>query len=128
MGLGSMACIHMTALLKQPRLKRMPTLDQTMSIVATIAALCLSCVCPSCRAGLSARADSAARQRLASVLSVAVKAVSLAGLLAITFGPWYSFTLLRAVYSQRWADTEAPFVLGCYTGYLLLLAVNGGCM
>jgi hypothetical protein len=59
------------------------------------------------------------------VLSVAVRAVSIAGLLALTFGPWYSYTLLRAVYSRRWADTEAPFVLGCFTAYLLLLAVNG---
>lgn len=60
------------------------------------------------------------------MLSVAVKAVTVAGLLAVTFGPPYSYTLLRAVYSQRWANTEAPFVLGCYTAYLLLLAVNGG--
>lgn len=59
------------------------------------------------------------------MLSVAVKAVTVAGLLAVTFGPPYSYTLLRAVYSQRWANTEAPFVLGCYTAYLLLLAVNG---
>ena len=54
-----------------------------------------------------------------------MKAVSLTGLLAVTFGPPYSYTLLRAVYSARWAGTEAPFVLGCYTSYLLLLAVNG---
>jgi hypothetical protein len=77
------------------------------------------------RAGLSAKADEASKARLSGVLSVAVKAVTVAGLLAVTFGPPYSFTLLRVVYSQRWADTEAPFVLGCYTAYLLLLAVNG---
>lgn len=77
------------------------------------------------RAGLSAKADEASKARLSGVLCVAVKAVTVAGLLAVTFGPAYSFTLLRAVYSQRWADTEAPFVLGCYTAYLLLLAVNG---
>lgn len=80
---------------------------------------------PLCRAGLSAKADESSTARLAGVLSVAVKAVTVAGLLAVTFGPPYSFTLLRVVYSQRWADTEAPFVLGCYTAYLLLLAVNG---
>lgn len=62
---------------------------------------------------------------MAQVLSVAVRAVALVGLLAVTFGPWYSYVLLRVVYSQRWADTEAPVVLGCYTAYLLLLAVNG---
>jgi len=88
----------------------------------------LVCAAPSLhhvRAGLSAKADTAAKDRLAGVLCVAVKAVTVAGLLAVTFGPPYSFTLLRAVYSQRWANTEAPFVLGCYTAYLLLLAVNG---
>jgi hypothetical protein len=77
------------------------------------------------RAGGPASGDLAKRQPLAQVLTVAVKAVSVLGLVAVTFGPWYSYTLLRAVYSQRWADTEAPTVLGCYTGYLLLLAVNG---
>jgi oligosaccharide translocation protein RFT1 len=59
------------------------------------------------------------------VLTIAVKAVALLGLLAVSFGPFYSYTLLRVVYSQRWSETEAPFVLGCYTAYLLLLAVNG---
>lgn len=59
------------------------------------------------------------------MLTVAVKAVGLLGMLAVTFGPFYSYTLLRMVYSQRWSETEAPFVLGCYTMYLLLLAVNG---
>lgn len=78
-----------------------------------------------CRAGLSAKGDASSKGQLSGVLAVAVKAVTVAGLLAVTFGPPYSFTLLRAVYSQRWSDTEAPFVLGCYTAYLLLLAVNG---
>jgi oligosaccharide translocation protein RFT1 len=55
-----------------------------------------------------------------------VKGVSLLGLLAVTFGPSYSYTLLRLVYSERWSQTEAPLVLGCYTAYILLLAVNGG--
>lgn len=77
------------------------------------------------RAGLTAASDPASRGPLAQVLAVAVKAVSLLGLLAVTFGPWYSYVLLRVVYSQKWADTEAPMVLGCYTAYLLLLAVNG---
>lgn len=78
-----------------------------------------------CRAGLTAKKDPSSRTQLAQVLSVAVRAVSLLGLLAVTFGPWYSYVLLRVVYSQRWADTEAPVVLGYYTAYLLLLAVNG---
>jgi hypothetical protein len=91
----------------------------------THSCLCVSRAASGGRAGLSAQADAGARARLAGVLTVAVKAVSLAGLLAVTFGPCYSYTLLRAVYSQRWAATEAPTVLGCYTAYLLLLAVNG---
>jgi oligosaccharide translocation protein RFT1 len=78
-----------------------------------------------CRAGLSAAAEPASRGPLAQVLAVAVKAVALLGLLAVSFGPFYSYTLLRIVYSQRWSETEAPFVLGCYTACLLLLAVNG---
>eukprot|EP00879_Flechtneria_rotunda_P022624 GHRR01023891.1.p1 GENE.GHRR01023891.1~~GHRR01023891.1.p1 ORF type:complete len:331 (+),score=118.29 GHRR01023891.1:1424-2416(+) len=77
------------------------------------------------RAGLSGKTDPNTQVSLAQVLTVAVKAVSLLGLLAATLGPWYSYTLLRAVYSERWADTEAPSVLACYTCYLLLLAVNG---
>ncbi|WIA16227.1 hypothetical protein OEZ85_012938 [Tetradesmus obliquus] len=77
------------------------------------------------RAGLRAAAEPASRGPLASVLAVAVKAVALLGLLAVTFGPCYSYTLLRMVYGQRWSESEAPFVLGCYTAYLLLLAVNG---
>jgi energy-converting hydrogenase Eha subunit E len=77
------------------------------------------------RAGLSAAAEPSKRGPLAQVLTIAVKAVALLGLLAVSFGPFYSYTLLRIVYSQRWSETEAPFVLGCYTAYLLLLAVNG---
>lgn len=33
--------------------------------------------------------------------------------------------LLRIVYGQRWAATEAPAALAWYCSYILLLAVNG---
>ncbi len=57
-----------------------------------------------------------------------VRGVSLVGLLAAAFGPWYAYTLLRVVYGAKWSETEAPRVLGCYSVYILLLAVNGGCL
>ena len=54
-----------------------------------------------------------------------VRGVTTLGLLAVSFGPWYSYTLLWLVYGRRWSDTEAPFVLSCYTAYVLVMAVNG---
>ena len=47
------------------------------------------------------------------------------GLLALAFGPSYSYVLLRLVYGQRWSDTEAPSALSYYCGYITLLALNG---
>lgn len=79
----------------------------------------------SCRTGLTAQSSAASRAKTAAVLSVLLKGVTFLGLVAVSFGPWYSYTLLRLVYSERWSETEAPFVLGCYTAYILLLAVNG---
>ena len=49
----------------------------------------------------------------------------LAGLLAVAFGPAYTYMLLRLVYGQRWSETEAPKALAVYCLYILLLAVNG---
>jgi oligosaccharide translocation protein RFT1 len=60
------------------------------------------------------------------VLALLVRGVSLVGLVAATFGPWYSYTLLRLAYGTKWSETEAPTVLGAYSAYILLLAVNGG--
>ncbi|KAF8057727.1 r [Scenedesmus sp. PABB004] len=79
------------------------------------------------RAGLGAAGapGAAGRAALASTLGIAVRGVSLLGLLAVSFGPWYSWLALRLVYGPAWAATEAPFVLACYTCYLLALAVNG---
>ena len=64
---------------------------------------------------------------MAHALTVMVKLVSVLGLLAVAFGPSYSYTALRLVYSTRWSETEAPTVLACYCLYILLLAVNGEC-
>jgi hypothetical protein len=48
-----------------------------------------------------------------------------AGLLAVAFGPAYSYILLRVVYGPRWAHSAAPEALGLYCMYILLLAANG---
>ena len=48
-----------------------------------------------------------------------------AGLLAVAFGPAYTYMLLRVVYGQQWSETEAPRALAVYCLYILLLAVNG---
>lgn len=47
------------------------------------------------------------------------------GLLAVSFGPSYTYVLLRLVYGQKWSDTEAPKALAYYCGYITLLALNG---
>ena len=46
-------------------------------------------------------------------------------MLALAFGPSYSYVLLRMVYGQRWSNTEAPAALSYYCGYITLLALNG---
>lgn len=48
-----------------------------------------------------------------------------AGLLAVSFGPAYTYMLLRLMYGLRWSETEAPRALATYCLYILLLAVNG---
>lgn len=80
---------------------------------------------PPFRAGAAAAANPSDRARLGRVLALLVRGVSLVGLLAAAFGPWYSYTLLRLAYGPKWSETEAPAVLGCYSTYILLLAVNG---
>lgn len=63
--------------------------------------------------------------QLAAALGVMTKAVAVLGLLAVSFGPSYSYAALRLVYGVRWSETEAPAVLSAYCGYVLLLALNG---
>ena len=48
-----------------------------------------------------------------------------AGLLAVSFGPSYTYVLLRLVYGQKWSHTEAPKALAYYCAYITLLALNG---
>ena len=46
-------------------------------------------------------------------------------MLAVAFGPAYTYVVLRTAYGQRWSETDAPQALGVYCAYILLLAVNG---
>lgn len=64
-------------------------------------------------------------QQLGRVLAVLVRAVSILGLLALTFGPAYAQPFIQVVYSDRWGASDAPRVLACYSAYIPLLAVNG---
>lgn len=70
-------------------------------------------------------AGSSDLSQLAHVLSVLIKSVCLLGLLSASFGPAFSYTLIRIVYSTKWSETEAPAVLAWYSVYILLLSVNG---
>lgn len=91
----------------------------------TLLALALGPLCCASRAGVAAQGKPSEQQQLGQVLAVLVRGVTLLGLLATCCGPWYAYVLLRLVYGRQWADTEAPLVLSFYTGYILLLAVNG---
>lgn len=63
--------------------------------------------------------------RLREVLSSALKLVFLIGLLFATFGPSYSYVLLRMLYGTKWSDGEASTALACYCFYVMMLALNG---
>ncbi|XP_058104416.1 uncharacterized protein LOC131248248 isoform X2 [Magnolia sinica] len=63
--------------------------------------------------------------KLASSLTVALKLVVLIGLVAIAFGPSYSYVLIRVLYGRKWSDGEAPNALRYYCLYVILLAMNG---
>ncbi|CAK9202747.1 unnamed protein product [Sphagnum troendelagicum] len=58
-------------------------------------------------------------------LLLAMKFVNLIGLVFVTFGPSYSYVLLRLIYSQTWSDGDATAALGCYCIYVFALALNG---
>ncbi|KAK9822173.1 hypothetical protein WJX81_005195 [Elliptochloris bilobata] len=77
------------------------------------------------KAGGAAAAAAAANARLARVLAVAVRTVTIVGLFSVAFGPAYCQLLLRLAYGERWAATGAPAALAAYCPYILLLAVNG---
>eukprot|EP00261_Vitis_vinifera_P030480 XP_010665491.1 PREDICTED: protein RFT1 homolog isoform X2 [Vitis vinifera] len=61
---------------------------------------------------------------LGSSLTEALKLVLLVGFVVMTFGPSYSYSLIR-MYDRRWIDGEAPKALQYYCLYVFLLAVNG---
>ncbi|EPS71927.1 hypothetical protein M569_02831, partial [Genlisea aurea] len=47
------------------------------------------------------------------------------GLIVVSFGPSYSYSLMRLLYGQKWSDGEASTVLQFYCLYVILLAMNG---
>ncbi|ONM23674.1 lipid transporters [Zea mays] len=49
----------------------------------------------------------------------------LIGLVIISFGPSYSYTLLKLLYGERHSDGEAPVILRYYCLYIISLAMNG---
>ncbi|KAF5836137.1 Rft protein-domain-containing protein [Dunaliella salina] len=70
-------------------------------------------------------ADVEGLSQLVNVLGLLVKAMTLVGLVAVSFGPPHAHIVVWLVYGKRWAQTEAPAVLSVYCLYILLLAVNG---
>lgn len=68
---------------------------------------------------------SPAAVRLHEVMIPALKLVCLIGLIFATFGPSYSYVLLRILYGRKWSDGEASTALACYCFYVMMLALNG---
>ncbi|XP_020579205.1 protein RFT1 homolog isoform X2 [Phalaenopsis equestris] len=62
---------------------------------------------------------------LANSLTDALKLVSLIGLVAIAFGPSYSYCLMRLLYGKKWSDGQASTLLSYYCFYIITLATNG---
>ncbi|CAM0905884.1 unnamed protein product [Alopecurus aequalis] len=54
----------------------------------------------------------------------ALKLIMLIGLVVISFGPSYSYTLLNLLYGGRYSDGEATTVLRYYCVYIICLAMN----
>jgi len=62
----------------------------------------------------------------ARLLALLVKLASLGGLVVAAYGSNYSYLLIRILYGTQWSDnTDASSVLGLYSVYVLILAVNG---
>ncbi|KAL5198277.1 hypothetical protein ABZP36_001789 [Zizania latifolia] len=55
----------------------------------------------------------------------ALKLIMLIGLVVISFGPSYSYTLLKLLYGERYSDGDATVILRCYCFYIISLAMNG---
>ncbi|KAH7424558.1 hypothetical protein KP509_11G013500 [Ceratopteris richardii] len=63
--------------------------------------------------------------RMREVLAAALKLVSIIGLVFATFGPSYSYVLLRILYGTKWSDGEASTALAFYCVYVMTMALNG---
>ncbi|KAI5062085.1 hypothetical protein GOP47_0022624 [Adiantum capillus-veneris] len=63
--------------------------------------------------------------RLRELLTSALKLVTLIGLFFTTFGPSYSYVLLRMLYGIKWSEGEASIALAWYCFYVMMLALNG---
>ncbi|XP_062190573.1 uncharacterized protein LOC133893544 isoform X2 [Phragmites australis] len=55
----------------------------------------------------------------------ALKLIMLIGLVVISFGPSYSYTLLKLLYGEIRSDGEASVILRYYCFYIISLAMNG---
>ncbi|KAL6639275.1 hypothetical protein ACP70R_023005 [Stipagrostis hirtigluma subsp. patula] len=55
----------------------------------------------------------------------ALKLIMLIGLVVISFGPSYSYTLLKLLYGEDHSDGEASVILRYYCFYIISLAMNG---
>ncbi|KAJ6962734.1 protein RFT1 [Populus alba x Populus x berolinensis] len=64
-------------------------------------------------------------RKLGSCLSEALKLVLLIGVVFMTFGPSYSYSLIRMLYGRKWSDGEALTALQYYCFYVIVLAMNG---
>ncbi|KAG6791896.1 hypothetical protein POTOM_001030 [Populus tomentosa] len=47
------------------------------------------------------------------------------GVVFMTFGPSYSYSLIRMLYGRKWSDGEASTALQYYCFYVIVLAMNG---
>ncbi|XP_062092194.1 uncharacterized protein LOC133798039 isoform X1 [Humulus lupulus] len=65
------------------------------------------------------------KKNLGRCLTEALKLVLLIGLVFMTFGPSYSYSLIRLLYGQKWSDGEASKALQYYCLYIIVLAMNG---
>ena len=69
--------------------------------------------------------SSESTQETVRSFTLLTKAAMLLGLVVMTFGPPYSYILLRLLYGKKWSETEAPEVLSYYCIYVGALALNG---
>lgn len=69
--------------------------------------------------------DARKSRKLGICLTDALKLVLLIGLIVISFGPSYSYSLIRLLYGEKWSDGEASTALKCYCLYVIVLAMNG---